>query len=214
MRCSRLPCAVFYLLLLPALVYAPLLSADQLSLPSPDLIAPDVTHTPDTESINAGDAKTISAMVTDNIGVQSVILFYRPIGADQYERMGMQRIPGTDDYAVEITQLEYPGIEYYIQATDRAGNTLLNGYSFSPLVIAVTAPLLDDGDGSSFVEDTATPATTTDTASTSVWRNKWVWIGLGVLATGAAIAASDSGGGGGGDPEPTSIVINAPVPDE
>jgi len=211
MRCSRLPCVVFNLLLCVIFVHAPLISAEQLSLPSADLVAPDVIHSPDTASINAGDSVTIKANVTDNGDVQSVILFYRAMGATQYDRLSMQRIPGSDDYAVKITQLEYPGIEYYIQATDVAGNTLLNGYAFSPLVISVTAPPIENDGGNTFAEDTTTVPTTTDTAS-NVWSNKWLWIGLGVLATGAAIAASDSGGDKA--PEPTSIVISAPVPNE
>jgi len=211
MSCSRLPRHVFALLLCLLFIYTPPVLADQLSLPSPDLIAPEVIHTPGTESVNAGDAKTITANVTDNIAVQSVILFYRTIGVTQYDRLGMQRTPGSDDYAVEITGLEYPGIEYYIQATDMAGNTLLNGYSFSPLVVSVTAPLLDDG-GSNIADGNTTADLSNTTPVPSIWRNKWVWIGLGVLATGAAIAASDSGGGNG--PESTTIVVNAPVPGE
>jgi len=57
----------------------------------------------------------------------------------------MHKVAGTDDYAVTITaeQISVDGLEYYIQATDTAGNTLLHGYSFSPVTVTIRSPVAD-----------------------------------------------------------------------
>lgn len=122
-----------------SLVYAPVLSADQLALPSPDLIAPQVEHETITEPATPGESHKFSAKVTDNVAVQSVTLFYRTVGAKSYKRKPMVK-QGGDIYTATLSgdDMQAPGIEYYIQATDTSGNNLLHGYSFSPLVVNVS----------------------------------------------------------------------------
>ena len=200
------------LLLCQSLIVLPVAHADQLSLPSGDLIVPEVIHKPDTSNVRSGDSKAIRATVTDNVGIKSVTLFYRPIGAKNYVRLEMKPVAGSDDYEAVVSDIESPGIEYYIQATDLAGNTLLNGYEFSPLVISATEA--KGGNDAAVGENTADskPA-----AASSSFDKKWLWIGLGVLAAGAALAASGGGdGSGGGDPaakpDSSSVTVTAPVP--
>ena len=203
-----------------SLIFASLAHADQLALPSGDLIAPQITHEMLKESIKAGSSQHIKATITDNVGVKTVTLFYRTIGSEDYKRVQMNQVDGTDDY---ITILGFqdtvePGIEYYIQAVDLAGNALLNGYSFSPLKIGITPA------------DTSAPATSTAQAQTESLpgeqapkdealgkkkTNKWLWIGLGVLAVGVIAAVAGGGDDGGGETpsgKSGSLTITAPTP--
>ena len=176
-----------------ALVFTPLLNAAQLSLPSGDLVAPEITQEKYINTVKTGADHQITVTVTDNVGVKQVTLYYRIIGTEEYKRMSMDNIVNTDDYhaTLKSDQIKAPGVEYYVQAMDNAGNTLLHGYSFSPLSVKTT-----NGDAATVASgDTAAILASEEESS-----NTWLWIGLGVLAAGLVAAA---GGGGGGD-EPTS----------
>lgn len=174
-----------------ALVYAPLLRAEQLSLPSGDLVAPKIIQEKYVNTVEKGANHQITVTVTDNVGVKQVTLYYRPIGTEDYKRLSMNNIVNTDDYHATISsdQIKAPGVEYYIQAMDDAGNTLLHGYSFSPLSVKTVSG------------DTAIAAASGDTAIKAEGSsNTWLWIGLGALAVGLLAAAGGGGGGGGGSP--------------
>ncbi len=182
--------------------------ADQLALPAADIIAPTVVQNNHVSSIDAGENHQIRVTVTDNIAVKSVNLFYRGIGNSEYQVKTMHNAAGADDYAVTVMadQISADGLEYYIQATDSAGNTLLHGYAFSPVAITINTV-------NSPVADTTLTALTKPKPEKET-SYKWLWIGLGVLAVGAIAA----GGGGGGDngtgtgTESPTITITAPVP--
>jgi hypothetical protein len=195
------------LMLCHALVYAPLLRADQISLPAGDLVAPKITQEQYVDKVAQGANHNITVTVTDDVGVSQVTLYYRSIGTESYKRQNMDNIVNTDDYHVTINadQIKTPGLEYYVQAMDDAGNTLLHGYSFSPLSVKTVT------------DDTAIASSNSSTAvfeaaeSSSIWSNKWLWIGLGVVAVGLAA----SGGGGGSDPAPpptATLTVNANNP--
>ena len=202
-------------LLCVGFIYTPILQAAQLSLPSGDLVAPEVSHEVIPDSLEAGSSVQIKATVTDNVGVKSVTLFYRTKGEEDYKRTSMNRIGETNEYAVTLgkEELVEPGVEYYIQAMDLAGNSLLHGYSFSPLVVNVVAPTgaaaATVAEGETIREEPA--------AEPKKKTNIWLWVG-GLLALGVIAAAA--GGGGGGDsaaapppPDGTgTIVISAPPP--
>jgi len=189
-----------YLLTL-SLIYSPIIRADSLALPSTDLVAPQVLHETITEPAAPGESHKFSATVTDNVAVQSVTLFYRTKGTQSYKRKPMVS-QGKDVYTAIISgdEMQPPGIEYYIQATDTSGNNLLHGYSFSPLVVAVT--------GAAAVAPAKKPLAAKSKEEKS--SNKWLWIGLGVLA--AAALAGGGGGGGGTDTATLSITTSEPTP--
>ena len=178
------------------LVYTPVLSAGQLSLPSGDLIAPEIKQSKYIDTVKQGTDYNITATVTDNVGVKLVTLYYRTIGTEEYKRQTMDKIANTDDYHTTINSefIKAPGFEYYVQAMDNAGNTVLYGYSFSPLSVKTVS------DGTA-VATSSTSSTVTETEESS---NKWLWIGLGVLAVGLVAA----GGGGGGDSPPSTATLN------
>jgi len=189
------------ILLSYSLFFSPVLLAEQLSLPSGDLEAPTVKHTPISHSAPAGTRQKITATVTDNVGVKSVILFYRKIGDSKYQRKAMVN-KGRNTYTAIMSEkdMRSPGLEYYIQATDLAGNNLLHGYSFSPLVVNI------DNNTKPTAKNTPIISQATQNNKEEGGISKWVWIGLGVVALAGA------GGGGGGGAETGSITVSAPVP--
>lgn len=186
--------------------------ADELALPATDVTAPVLELKNPISKIEAGKDYQILVTATDNTAVKDVIIFYRVIGSRVYQNKIMRNVPNTDDYTITLSadELQNEGVEYYIQGTDPAGNTLLLGYAFSPIAVAV--------EQHSYKEQVASSTTLESKESEkepkSKETNKWLWIGLGVLAVGAIAASSGGGGGGGGggsSGEPT-VVVNAPVP--
>lgn len=147
-----------------------------------DHIAPQIRHEAPARAVPGRQPLTVDAIVTDNVGVQRVTLYYRPVGSTDYRQIDMVPTAG-DRYAgvVDASEVVDPGLEYYIQAADDAGNTALRGFSFSPLMVAVGAaapgPALAGAEGP------------------KPWYKKpVVWAIVG----GVVIAAAAAGGGGGG----------------
>ena len=198
-----------------SLISAPLIHAAKPLIPTGDLVSPKIDHRVVTGSIEVGTAYQIKAVVTDNVGVETVLLFYRVVGSEVYKRVQMSHVEGTDEYTITLSYEETvePGIEYYFQAIDYDGNSLLYGYSFSPLQLNIAKKA---------------SVSTTDLAQTEKNDSqaphkkpegkvsKWLWIGLGVLAVGvvAAVAGGDEGSddGSAGKPETGTIVISGPSP--
>ena len=196
-------------LLSVSFVLFPVVQAAELALPSGDLIAPSIEHTPIEKDIYTGQQIDIKATVTDNVGVKDVILFYRDANATEFKRLKMNRDLDSFIYTAQLIATDSPSLEYYIQATDQGGNTVLFGYSFSPLTIAVTPAAMDNSDTQAVV-DASTVGLDGENKKSGI--SKWVWIGLGVVAAGAAL--SGGGGGGGSTPPPStgSLTISGPTP--
>jgi hypothetical protein len=199
---------------LVSLVFQPLftLSAQELKLPAPDVSAPNIEHDTITEKIKVGQPLAISVTATDNTGIKSVILYYRVVGDAKFKYLTMVKGEGSDKYSAEIPEddVRIPGIEYYIEAADLAGNKVLRGYSFSPLKVVV----VPEGYKKEAVVATPPPEPKPGEKKKEkgFFARNWMWIGLGVLAVGG-IAAAVGGGGGGGDTTPTTtITVTAPDP--
>ena len=193
-------------ILCQSLVYAPLLRAAQLSLPSGDLVAPEISQEQYINTVKKGADHAITVTVTDNVGVKQVTLYYKTIGTEEYKRTTMDSISNTDDYHTTINsdQIKPPGLEYYIQAMDNAGNTVLHGYSFSPLSVTMS-----NADTANVATTDTTPITTEEESS-----NIWLWVGLGALAVVGLLAAGGSSDDGGGEPTATTgtVSITGPTP--
>lgn len=196
-----------------------------------DIMPPTIVHTP-LERFPAGMPLRIQARVTDQTGVREVVLFYRNAGESQYRRMPMVRISNSSLYAATLPSDAGSRVEYYIQAADVAGNSVL-GNLFDPYVVAIE-PASRDAIASSASPVTggaaatsAPPASAPQSAMAPVGTaerrgiSRWVWVGIGVVAVAALATAGGGGGSGGGGgagnvPDPTpgtgSVTINAPVP--
>jgi hypothetical protein len=232
------PALALSLVALYTFLLAPLAPAwaQTLTLPEgADVLAPSIKHDPPSQSALTTAPLTIEAAVTDNVGVQDVTLYYRQIGSSDFTTVTMA-LRGGDTYAVTIPpdRVAEPGVEYYIQAADVAGNMALRGFAFDPLVVTVALtvpppvvtvtpeplPALDEPPPSP--ADALAMRTEPDTGR--AWYKKWwVWtlVGSAVL-----IGAAASGGDGGGDsagntstgsnPPPSgtgSITITGPIPE-
>jgi len=194
--------------------FSPCLLASNSALPNADFVGPTIEHTAISDSIEMGTTHQIKAVVTDNVGVETVLLFYRVVGSHDYKRVQMFGIAGTDEYTITLsdTETQEPGIEYYFQAIDHAGNSLLYGYSFSPLLLNIAKNATQESPAQAQAEkDDQTLAT-----KPARKVNKWVWIGLSVIAVG--VVAAIAGGGDDTDtntatkPDTGTIVISGPGP--
>ncbi len=202
------------LLMCFSIIFTPLLNAEQLSLPSGDMVAPSVTQENYVDVIEDEQDYDITVTVKDEVGVKQVILYYRDAGDETYKTITMKQVVDSDDYTATIKsdEISEPGIEYYIKAMDHAGNTLLHGYSFSPLSARTAGSEAFASNESGSIGNMAAK-------DSSIFSNKWFWIGIGVLVLGAAAGGgggatvgNTAGGGGVGIDDTATLTVSTPEP--
>jgi len=197
-----------------ALAFSPAINAAQAPFLSADILAPKLSQPNYINTVIEGNDHSVTVNVVDNVAIKQVILYYRVIGAENFNSLQMNNINGTDEYQVTIAakEIKDTGIEYYIQAIDSSDNVLFHGHSFSPLSVALITntinetPAFDDTEkiteeGMEEVAQLQVPE------KSSIFTNKWFWIGVGVLVLGAA--AGGGGGGSGPAATTTSLTIGA-----
>ncbi len=189
-----------------------------------DFIPPQIEHNLSSDHVAPGSDHLVTAKVTDDNAVASVILHYRQKGTRDFTSVVMQSLDSSSRYEALIvgTDIKSAGIEYFFEAADSAGNTIEmyrnDGEPFAIAVVShevsvvnkinITVPNESEG---------FRPAATSKTAQkTEKSSNKtWLWIGLGVLAA-VVLAGAAGGGGGGDDPAPVNdtgdLDIAIPVP--
>ena len=192
--------------LIQSLIFSPIVTAEQLSLPANDMTAPEISHTPINGVVKQGSSQKIAATVTDDSGVKTVTLYYRDVGASHYERKAMKRALDSNEYSAAI-KISDNGVQYYIQAEDVQGNTVLNGYSFSPFTIRVAKAGEENNTGAAAGDNAFAGAGKEESGS----NMKWVWIGLGLLAAGA-LAGGGGGGGSSSKSGGSTVTVDAPLP--
>ncbi len=162
------------------------------SAQSQDTEPPNVTF----EQINEarkGDSQVFTVTATDNVGIDSVVIFYRMSTEQPYDMEVMPRIGDTNLFSYSLNASAIPesanGIQYYIEAKDSAGNRTLEGFSFDPF----ERVLLDRA--SSTVANAAQAESESDSLIGSMSTTQKVLYGaLGLVVVGALVsAASDSG---------------------
>ena len=110
-----------------------------------------------------------------------------------------------------------PGVEYYIQAEDKAGNIAQRGFAFSPLMVEVSPFLPSMGEEPEVIVEAPAQEdivmTTGEAPVKKAWYKKW-WVWTIVAAAAGAAAAGGGGGGGDSAPAPTtgSVSITGPTP--
>ena len=186
------------------------LADQELALPGADLIAPEIKYTPKTQ-FKPGELIRIEATVTDNVGVAEVNLFYRSTGDPEYRRVKMAHKDNTDLYWAVLPTNAGPQVQYYLQASDQAGNILLRGRSFDPLTLTIPATEVA---GTQVLEPAKKPK---PAPAKKTGISKWVWIAAGVVVAGVAGAVALSGGGGGdstntGPAGATTVTVHGPTP--
>jgi hypothetical protein len=98
-------------------------------------MAPNMYHTP----VNQGylnNNLVISCTASDNVGIKSVVLYYRAVGATEWKTLTM--VKQNDKFSATIfgSDLTLDGIEYYIVAYD-ANNSIAKGSAESPYKVVV-----------------------------------------------------------------------------
>jgi hypothetical protein len=193
--------------------------AQALTLPNEaDLTAPVIKHAPPTRAFRSGESVTIQATITDNGELKEATLFYREMGKEEYSSINMERLPqGIFSVSIPREDIAEPGIEYYIEAADQAGNVALRGFSFSPLTLTVTPALSDEATDETFTENVfpaeekQTPLKAEDAPAKPWYKKWWVWAIAGAVVVGAA-AAGGGGGGGGGGTQTGDATVTGPAP--
>ena len=148
------------------------------------------------------DTQVVSATVTDNVAVESVVLHYRFDNEASYRTIPMSRLASTDIYSASVEPSSGDELMlYYLETRDSSGNRTLEGFSFDPIErVLVAANVV---------------ATTADAPSGTAisTRSKILYGVLGLVVVGALAAAAggSSGGGGGGDGNVPVTVITDPL---
>jgi hypothetical protein len=176
--------------------------ARQRALPPDDKVKPKISHEENyIDTVQKGADHQITVTVTDNVGVKQVTLYYRTNGTNnEYKRKAMDNIVKTDDYqsTIKSDQIKAPGLEYYVEARDKAGNK--SGTSAEIYRVKMTD------------EDVAiVPPPGEPIIEPGKSSNTWLWVGLGVLAAVVAVTVSSSGGDD-GEPSTATLNINASDP--
>lgn len=87
-----------------------------------DIVAPVITHTPQT-SLEAGSELNVIAKVTDNIAVGGARLWYTWVGNSTYLLKEMALTGEPDEYNTSIPAQSITGVlNYYLTANDTSGN--------------------------------------------------------------------------------------------
>ena len=100
-----------------------------------DTMAPNMYHTP----VNQGylnNNLVISCTASDNVGIKSVVLYYRAVGAAKWKTLTM--VKQNDKFSATIfgSDLTLDGIEYYIVAYD-ANNSIAKGSAEAPYKVVI-----------------------------------------------------------------------------
>ncbi|NKE69293.1 hypothetical protein [Candidatus Manganitrophus noduliformans] len=207
-----------------AFVLLPLspLFAEEGGDPASDTIAPSIRHEPPDQAVVAGLPFVLQAVITDNVGVEEVTLYYRLKGTEEYSPLQMKRV-SQDLFAVALPSQEVSSgqIEYYIQTNDPSGNISFRGFSFTPLTVAIVAapPLRQDAAPSEPSSAALERITLRREDASPPWYKKWwVWtiVGAAVIAGGVAVAGHGGTDGrddgeGGGAPTTGSVAIVGPA---
>ena len=109
--------------------------AGKVQVTAMDTLAPNMYHTP----INQGymnNNLVISCTASDNVGIQSVVLYYRTVGSIEWKTLTM--VKQNDKYSATIfgSDLTLAGMEYYIVAYDEH-NSIAKGSAETPYTIVI-----------------------------------------------------------------------------
>lgn len=195
---------LFSLLFFLQVIMPPALSDEHTGSPLEDIQPPELFFDAGNNEIESG-MKTFTAIVTDNVGVASVTLFFKSENDMIFTPLIMEQSdtdPGVYTREVSIDHIIDKKVEIYIRADDISGNSIFQGQKFSPLVFSVIPAT-----GEKVMQPvTQLPVEEEESLSTLTW----ILIGIGVLAL-----AGSSGGGGsdGGDGSVGTITITGDVPD-
>ncbi len=116
------------------------ISADTGAMNALDFVGPVISLKQASDAPVKGRPYSLSAIVTDDVGVSKVHLFYQT-GNSPYTSLFMEQEENSDRYIATLSEDETVkgSIKYYIMAEDSSGNTVLHGNSISPRALEFVA---------------------------------------------------------------------------
>ena len=111
-----------------------------------DTMAPSIYHTPVNQGYENNNL-VISCTASDNVGIQSAVLYYRTVGEESWKNLTMSRQNNKYSATIFGSEVTLAGIQYYIVANDGV-NTVSKGSAETPYTVVVKAAssLLGKGD--------------------------------------------------------------------
>jgi hypothetical protein len=100
-----------------------------------DIVAPEISSIKVPDKVDPGSELKMEINASDDLGIKSVVVYFRRKGEKQYTKLQMTHVPGTNKYSLAIKNVPSEGIEYYIEAIDSAGNLVRDGQDVSPLKV-------------------------------------------------------------------------------
>ena len=185
---------------------------------SVDEIPPKIVYRP-ISSISEGKSYTITATITDNIGVTSSTVYYKAEGDTRFRTLKLTPIE-EDTYQGQIAAaiLKPPELVYYMTAKDGEGNSSKWRSASNPFEVTIT-PIKKEEPPPVAVK-IPEPKKEEPEEKTKPKKKKSspvLWIVLGAAAIGGGVLALAGGGGeeggggdGGGDGEDGDILIDPP----
>ncbi|MCP3670144.1 MAG: hypothetical protein GY814_06860 [Gammaproteobacteria bacterium] len=195
---------IFSLLFFLQTTIPPVLAAEQLGLPAPDVEPPTIVFDQYDTEIEAG-IKTFTAAVSDNIGVANVTLYYKGATDVAFRTKTMKESPTDPNiYTVELSldPVISDKLEIYIRADDVSGNSIFEGQKFSPLTFTIVPVSVPVAAGVEVSQPVTEPAAPEEEEGLATWQ--WVLIGLGVAAL--------AGGGGSTSAPPLPLLALLRLP--
>ena len=146
------------------------------------------------------DTQVVSATVTDNVKVESVILHYRFDDEATYRSVPMDRLASTDIYSASVEPSSGDELMlYYLETRDGSGNRTIEGFSFDPIErVLIPASTVAAGAEAPVAAQMST-------------RNKILYGVLGIVIVGALAAAAGGSSGGGENGNVPVTVITDPL---
>jgi len=147
-------------------------------------------------------------------------LHYRQSDSGRFESIPMRPLlDSIGEYmiAIETSEAAYPGLQYYIDAVDAAGNTTNRGYSYAPIVLPLTEPVaVARSETPGPVIQPTQPAGPAPTEQVAVEDGgsrispALIVVGVGALVALGALAVAAGGGGGDDGDGDTDLVPDNP----
>ncbi len=120
---------------------------------SKDTMAPNIYHSP-VRTAYTNSNLIINATITDNLAITSAKIFFRTVGASDWQSIDMRASNSKYSAVIASDKLSTDGLEYYIQAFDGITHTY-KGSAESPYLVtvklAVDANALGDVDGDGII---------------------------------------------------------------
>jgi hypothetical protein len=82
---------------------------------TPDIVAPEISTIKVLDMVYPGSELKMEINASDDVGIKSVVVYFRQKGERQYSKLQTTHVPGTNKYYLKINNVPGAGIEYYVE---------------------------------------------------------------------------------------------------